>query len=408
MRVAFIVTEFPKTTETFTLREIAQMRRKGHDVRIFYLTRFQNRQVQHDFAAELMPLAFGAPYLLDKRVVGASLRSVGRKPGSVLSALSAIVRNYWKHPVLLTKSLALLPKMTWMAQEIAGWKADHVHATFAGHPGTCAWLVERLTGTPFSMSCHAHDIFRTQAMLGEKISRAAFVRPISLYNQEFIRRKVPGVDGAKLHVVHCGVDTQALRKSERAPGEQFRILYVGSLQVRKGVDTLLRAMTELSDARCQIIGDGPQRAELEQLSRSLKLENVVTFSGAQPFERIGRTFDESDVLVVPSILGPGGRAEGIPTVIMEALAHEVPVVASNLTGVPEIIRDRETGYLVDPGDSAQLASTLRLIAEDGATASACAVRGRQLVCAEFDLSTNVAALERLMALSLRTPAGVAA
>jgi colanic acid/amylovoran biosynthesis glycosyltransferase len=396
MRIAFIVTEFPKVTETFTLREISRLQELGHEVRIYYLTKFRQDQTQHKFAKPLLAVARGAPYVLGGHVLRSVFRAARSRPAKTARALATLIRSYRGNPVLLLKSLVLFPKILWIAEDVQEWGGEHVHATFSGHPGTCAWIINHYMAVPYSMSCHAHDIFRSQAMLGEKINKASFVRPISQYNRQFIQTHVPEVDASKLHVVHCGVDTGNTRIAQVPTDTPLRVLYVGSLQVRKGVDVLLKALASVEGVACEIIGDGPQRQELHKLAQDLGLQDRVIFRGALPFEEVSLAFHRSHVLAVPSIVGPGGRAEGIPTVIMEALAHSVPVIASRITGIPEIVRDGETGFLVEPGDSAGLAEAIRFVERNREEAAARAQRGRSLVCSEFDLATNIAALEKLI------------
>jgi glycosyltransferase involved in cell wall biosynthesis len=192
------------------------------------------------------------------------------------------------------------------------------------------------------------------------------------------------------------VDTGNTSVAQITMDGPLRVLYVGSLQVRKGVDILLKALATVNGVACEIIGDGPQRQELHKLAHDLGLGDRVVFRGALPFEEVSLAFHRSHVLAVPSIVGPGGRAEGIPTVIMEALAHGVPVIASRITGIPEIVRDGETGFLVKPGDSADLAEAIRFVERNREEAATRALRGRSLVCSEFDLTTNIAALEKLI------------
>lgn len=393
MRIAYVVTYFPALTETFIIRELLEFNRAGAEIRVYHLTRFREREVVHEFARPAIRWARPSPRLYGKSAIAAFFRAMAREPSTVFKMVSRICASYWGEPVLMMKSLALVPKSLWVAEDISAWKADHIHAGFAGHPATCAWIVHRMTGVPYSVSCHGHDIFRSQTLLDEKLSRAAFVRPISEYNKQFLIDRVPRLKDCPIKVIHCGVDTQHLEAFPPTIGPTFQILLVGSLQARKGVDVLLRALAEgsdLGDWACTIVGGGPDRQKLERLTDELGLAGKVEFRGGLPYEEVAQAYRRAHVLVVPSVFGPGGRAEGIPTVIMEALAHCRPVIASELTGIPELVRDGETGYLFPPGNSAALGRALERIRDDPETATALAERGRELVIAEFDLPTNVA------------------
>ncbi len=399
MRLAYIVTEFPKITETFIQRELLEFHRQGHEVRLYHLTPFRRGELVHDFAKPTLAWARGRPYLLDAAVLGALARASARRPLTLLGLVFRISAACWRRPAVLAKSLAILPKSLWMAEEVRVWPASHIHAGFAGHPATSAWIVNRMTGLPFSVSCHANDIFRTQVLLDEKLSRAAFVRAISAFNKSFLLERLPGLDEDRIEVIHCGVDTRQIEAL--GPPEEsgrFHVLYVGSLEPKKGVEVLLRALArgpDLGEWDCEILGDGPERQTLEALAERSGLKERVTFRGAQPGAEVSRALARANVLVVPSVVGPGGRAEGIPVVIMEALAHRRPVIASRLTGIPELIAHEKTGYLIPPGDDEALRRALETVRREPEGAFAAAVRGREKVEAEFDVAVVAARQLRL-------------
>lgn len=412
MRLGVIVSEFPKVTETFVLRDLIEFHRHGHEVRIYHLTAFRRNEVVHDFARPTLSWTRPRPYLFGRAVIGALVRALGRHPGTLAAIVRDLIRGYRRRPVLLAKSLFILPKCLSFAEDLAAWKVDHVHAEFAGHPATCAWIVGRMTGLPYSVSCHAHDIFVTQAMLDVKLGEAAFVRAISDFNRRFLLARVPGLDGGRIEVIHCGADLAKIPPLEPPPAEgEFRILYVGSLQIRKGVHVLLRALAAaraLGDWSCGIIGGGPEEKKLERLAADLGLRDRVRFHGPLPFEQVSRALAQAHVLVVPSIVLANGRTEGIPTVIMEALAHQRPVIATRVSGVPELVEDGETGYLVPPADERALAGALERLREDPETGHRLAQQGRRRVLAEFDAAKNAAAqLSRFARFSATASRGAA-
>lgn len=391
MRLAVIVSEFPKTSETFVMRDLLSFHELGAEIRLYYLAPYRHSETLHDFARPVLDWVHHERMLLSRRVLGGAARTLVR-PGALRAVIGDMVRGYAREPELLAKSLALLPKISAIAEDMAAWGADHVHAAFAAHPATAAWAVRRLTGIPYSVSCHAHDIFTTQAFLPVKLGEAAFVRAISDYNRDFLLRHVPGLRPDQIRVIHCGLDLQALQPLPPAPrGPDFNILFIGRLVPQKGVDVLLRALALPEagpDWRLDILGDGPERAALEGLCRQLGLEGRVRWHGNQPFESIARALAAAHVLATPSIIGPGGRTEGIPTVLMEALALHRPVIASQVSGIPELVVHGRTGLLVPPGDAAALAGALRAIALDPPRAAAMAEAGRKLVEQEFDLRVN--------------------
>jgi len=397
VRIGIIVSDFPKVTETFILRDLVHNHHSGHEMRIFHLTPWRKDEVVHGFAQQTLGWATTFPFLFDSRVLGALARALIRHPLTLLVIISTIIREFLTEPANMLKALAIVPKSLAMAENLAAWETHHIHAEFAGHPATAAWIVHRMTGLPFSVSCHAHDIFRTQRLLKQKLTAASFVRCISEFNRNFLRQRFPQLIDHPLPVIHVGVDTQNIQPLLAAHSDTFHILYVGSLQIRKGINFLLQALAQLAGEgaaslpanwRCDIVGDGPEAKNLAALAQKLGLDSQVTFHGAQPFEQVSRFLTHCNLLTVPSIEAAGGRTEGIPTVIMEALAHQRPVIASRLSGIPELIVDGDTGYLITPGDAAGLATAITHVANNPDAAMDTARRGRRRIEQEFDMVTN--------------------
>jgi colanic acid/amylovoran biosynthesis glycosyltransferase len=226
------------------------------------------------------------------------------------------------------------------------------------------------------------------------------VRSISRYNIAFLE-KLDGFPTDKLQLVRCGV-TRAIVRKEGPPApvnEPLRILYVGSLIKKKGVNHLIDALAALpADLKwgARIVGGGDLAESLAAQAHSLGLDDRIKFEGPQPAEAVAQAFAKAHVAVVPSIVGDQGRIEGIPVVVMEALAHGIPVIASALSGIPELVEDGVTGYLLPPGDSAAIANAIKRIAADWDTAAAIAARGRERVSAEYIVEDNARKLATLM------------
>jgi colanic acid/amylovoran biosynthesis glycosyltransferase len=392
LRLAIIVVEFPSVTETFIARDVAKFIERGHAVRLYHLGPYDHEAPVHAFARPVVDIARGHAFLFSRPVLRALGRALLRRPGRLAGIFGRIVAACWREPAHLAKSLAIVPKSLAIAEELAAWPADHVHAEFAGHPGTAAWIVGRMTGLPYSMSCRAHDIFVTQALLGPKVAESAFVRTISDYNVGFLSQALPAFDRTKAFVVHSSIDAGAIEAEPVRRGETFRVLFVGSLEQRKGADVLLRALAAASGLgrwRCDLIGEGPLRGRLEALARELGIADRTHFLGARPFEEVAAHYRAADVVVAPSGYGPRGRTEGIPNVVIEGLAHRRPVITTAISGIPELIEEGVTGRLVAPGDVAALARALEEVECDPAAAAAMAEAGHRAVRADFDLERNV-------------------
>jgi glycosyltransferase involved in cell wall biosynthesis len=386
MRLAVIVTEYPKFTETFILRDVMKFLEFGAEVRLYHLSPFNQSEVLHEFARPTREIARHVGL-----VNGLNLTRFAAQLPRLVGPLASIGAQQGRKPVLAGKSAVVSVAASAIARELAIWGADHIHAEFAGHPATAAWVIHRLTGIPFSVSCRAHDIFRTQRLLAEKLGAAAFVRTISRYGRDFLVENVRGLRADDIQVIHSSVDVDNIPRLGPPPREAgFHIVYVGSLQMRKGVDLLLRALAALDipDWHCSLAGDGPERASLTDLSAQLGLSQRVTFLGKQDFSEVSRLYERAHVIAVPSVIGPSGRTEGIPNVAIEGLAFQRPVISTNVSGIPELIRAGETGYLITPGSVEELVQALLTVQAQPDAAYDIARKGRALVEAEFSLAVN--------------------
>lgn len=388
MKLAVIVTEYPKSTETFIYRDLLAFHEAGCEVVLYHLAPFRHDQPLHAFAAPtrdwVRDIGFVRP--------GAVVRAL-RRPLAVAAAVARMTAAYARHPKLLAKSLALVPKALAIAEDARAQGCTHVHAEFAGHPATAAWLGHRAGGLPYSVSCRAHDIFRTQALLAEKLGEAQAVRTVSAFGATFLRARVAGMATRDIHVIHSSVPVARIAPVETLPATApFRILYVGALEPKKGVEHLLTALArvggDLGDWHLDAIGHGPSAAALKAQAAALGLADRVTFHGAKPFEAVAAAYARAGVCVAPSVIGPDGRQEGIPNVMIEALAYQRPAITTAISGIPELIADGETGLLVPPGDPAALGQALLRVYRDPAAALAMARRGRAHVEREFDLAVN--------------------
>ena len=395
LRIAFIVTEYPKTTETFIMRDVMEFSGHGCALLIFSLTHFNKLDLLHDFAKPTQAWARDYAYFASWDVIAALGHFMWRSPGRLARVVYDIVRGSAHDSVSLLKSLFILPKSLRIARELMQWQADHVHAAYAGHPATAAWIIKRMTEIPFSASSHAHDLFETQALLAMKLPEAELVRTISNFNKRFILDHVPALADRPPEVIHVG--TYLTDDPQRVPLDQidgFRVLYVGSLEQRKGVDLLIGAFARRrqADWQLEIIGDGPERPRLEEMVQKARLSDAIIFRGAQPNEAVRAAMLRSSLLVVPSRIGARNQTEGLPTVIVEAFAALLPVVATRLTGIPEIVLHERTGLLFEMEDESGLGDALVKIAEDAPRAAQWASAGRALVEAEFDQKKNALAL----------------
>ena len=398
-RVAYGVSRFPTTTETFVVREMNALVDGFPDVEIELFSLFPAATEFLHPSAERWMAGLQRPTVAEAAV--ASLWWSARRPVELARAVGTIVRAAWRSPASLAKSLATLPLAAAHARRLRvdSERVDHVHVHFASYPTLAAWLIRRLTGIPYSFTAHAYDIFIDQALLAEKVAEAEFVVTISEFNRSLLRR-FGGDDVTPVHVVHCGISPETYAFRARAiPSEgPIRAICVAALEEKKGHEVLFSALAgasgELERLEVDLVGDGPLRGELESRVAALSLGGRVRFHGSQPESRVRQMLDEADLFVLPSKVSSTGQMEGLPVSLIEALAAGLIAVSTNLSGIPELIRDGDTGYLAEADDPESLAAALtRAITSDQVDPA----RGRALVESEFDLADSAAAMHDLLA-----------
>jgi glycosyltransferase involved in cell wall biosynthesis len=283
----------------------------------------------------------------------------------------------------------------------------HIHAHYATHPALAAWIISRLTGITYSITVHAHDIFVRTAMLATKLRSAAFVVAISEYNREYLVRRLGTWVDEKIIVIHCGIRPELYpqRAHSDTPNERasapFQIIHVGSLQAYKGQQYLIKACALLRQRAipfyCKIVGSGEELQRLQRLVQEEGLQEWITFMGARTQQEVAQLLSHADCYVQPSIVTSAGKMEGIPVALMEAMAAGVPCIATQISGIPELIRHQVTGWLVVPKDVQGLADCLDVVYRDPVGAAQVARAGRHVVLDQFDLSANVHQLAARMA-----------
>jgi glycosyltransferase involved in cell wall biosynthesis len=404
--LAYVIARFPLLSETFILREILELKHQGWEFDTYSVSRARS-QVRHPETAALEP-SVRTRKPLSPATVGSTGRLLRRDPRLCARLFARTVLGNRRSPEFLVKGLAVLPWAVEIAETMRRQRVRHIHAHYGTHPTLVAMLAAKILGIGFSFTVHAHDLFVNTTMLAEKVRAARFVVPISDYNRACLQRLTGPLPDSRLPVVRCGIDLEAypfrlaLEASSAASGNR-RILAVGSLQEYKGHDRLIRACALLRERRpdwtfqCDIVGEGGLRPQLEGLISGLELQDRVRLLGGKDQQTVRRLMEEASVLVLPSVVSRSGQMEGLPVTLMEAMAVGTPVVATRLSGIPELVRDGDTGLLVPPDDPAAIRDAVLACWRDPAAAADRARRGRALVEQEHDLQKNVEKLSRLFA-----------
>jgi glycosyltransferase involved in cell wall biosynthesis len=341
---------------------------------------------------------------LSPRILASQLFFLRRRPRAYLGAVWAVLRGTWRSPNFLVGGIAIFPKVAHAARRMEAQGVRHVHCHFANHPALAGFIVRRLTGIPYSFTAHGSDLHVNRLMLREKVAEAAFVATVSHYNRRIIAAECGADD--KVVVIRCGVDTRVFSpRGTSVPGRPFRILCIGTLHEVKGqrylVDACRTLVDESVDAVCTLVGSGQDERALRRRISELGLTDRVRLVGSRTRDQIAALLADADVLVAPSVPTRQGKREGIPVVLMEAMASGVPVVASDLSGIPELVEDDVTGLLAPPGDAGAIATALARLHADEELRCRLGAAGRERVERDFDVRRNALALAR------NFPAGVA-
>jgi glycosyltransferase involved in cell wall biosynthesis len=404
LTVAYVMSRFPKLTETFILAELEAMDRAGVRIELHPLLRQTGEPVQpaaERWVERAHYLPFLSPAIL--RSQWTFLRDPARRR-RYLRAFADMIAGTWRSPNFLLGGLGIFPKVVHTSLAMVEEGVDHVHCHFANHPALAGWLVHRLVAIPYSFTAHGSDLHVDRTMLPAKVAEAAFVVTISADNQAVIEATCRSSAEGKVDVIHCGIDPAAFRPVVRPADGPLRIIAVGTLHEVKGQVHLIEACRRLAERgvgfTCRFIGDGPDRATLEARVAELGLAHMITFAGRLTSDAVAAALGEADVLAAPSVPTRGGKREGIPVVLMEAMATGLPVVASRLSGIPELVTDGVDGLLVAPGDAGALADALARLAADPAMRARLGAAGRERVVRDFDVDRNAASLAARIRASL--------
>jgi len=388
-RIAYIVSRFPQVSETWFVREIDALDATG-DFDISLLSLFSPMD------PTVHPAAKRWLAVLRQGSVAGALRGVPywlvHNPSALLGSLPPIIWAFGRNPKLLARSVVTWAIALGHARIVRSRDIEHLHAHFATYPALAAWVVGRLTDVPYSFTAHAHDIYIDQSFLRRLLQDASFCCTVSEFNAAFLAR-YDAEGRTPLHVVHMGVDPDRYVFRPRTPprGGTVRVACVASLREYKGHRVLFEALAfgrpgPLDRVELDVVGSGELREKLEELARALGIAERVRFLGALTEPQVAELLERAHLFVLPSIIVKGsGWMEGIPVSLMEAMAVGLPVVTTRLSGVPELVRDEQTGLLADESDPVSLAESLtRAVEEPAGDVERRLTAARALVEAEFD------------------------
>jgi len=398
MKIAYMMSRFPKISETFILYEILEQERLGNSVEVYPLLR-EHQPVMHPEAERMVERAHFHPFI-SLPIIFANLYFILRRPMTYFKTLFEVLGGTVGSKNFFFGAMAYLPKSVRFAYEMKQQGIQHIHAHFCNHPALAALIIHRLTGIPFSFTAHGSDLHKDKRMLDKKTAASAFAVAISNFNKGEMVKACGESRRDKIQIIRCGIDPEVFLPTHQKNGKRlFRIICVASFEEVKGHKYLVEACRLLRDARigfvCDLIGDGPVAGQIAKQIAEADLKDKVIMHGSRKRQEVADMMRAADVKVLASVPTAEGKREGIPVVIMEAMASGLPVVSTQLSGIPELVDDGRTGILVQPGDAKALFLALQKFHKDPELRFKMGRAGREKVLREFNLRVNAAKLADL-------------
>lgn len=392
MKLGYLLGTFPKLSESFIEREIVALRRAGRAPLLFALERGDLAVAREEARAIAAEVRY-VPAVLSARVLVAKMRYSLTRPIRTLSAsLGYIVGgladlDHFPGELLRSARAFALAR----ALERAG--IEHLHVHFGSFPASCAWIACRLTGIPYSLSVHAWDIYAQGVHLRAKLADARRVVFCHRAALDFARQRYPEVSADHFELIHHGVDPGRFVVPERDGSPPLRVLAVGRLEVKKGFTRLVEAAEILArrgiDFQMDIIGAGPLAEVLARMIDQPGVRDRVRLLGRQPREKVIAAMARADVLAMPCLIARTGDRDGIPNVVLEAMASGLPIAGSEHAGLAEALAHEVHGLLSPMDDPAALAESLERFAREEGLAARLGAAGRRRVEQMFNLDANV-------------------
>lgn len=402
MKLGYAYSRYPVLSQTFCDTEMIELERRGHEIVLASLYP-PKTEIRHEYLARMRARVQYAP---DKHALEKLVR-VAKKKGRWPEALVAEhERKYgpdYKAALRARNALFFADVF-----ERAGVRHAHVH--FANRAAHTALFLKAISGITFSITAHGQDFMTdlgSAELLREICNGAEFVAAETNYSRDLLAAQCPE-SAAKTFRVYNGID---LAKFPAPPAVMtrregpIRIVSIARLVAFKGFDVLLDACAELKaagcDFTCEIIGDGALRDELHARAAHLNFADHVHFAGEQSQDRVGAALRECDIFVLASVVDDRGASDVFPTVIAEAMASGKPVVSTTVAGIPELVAEGATGFLVAPRDHKALAAAIRRLIDGPALRNDFGAAGRRRIETEFAIGATI---EPLLELLARTPA----
>jgi colanic acid/amylovoran biosynthesis glycosyltransferase len=383
-RLGYLFERFPSFTQTFCAREIAELYRQGVRPPVFSI-----RRPKDDRPLGIPLKNIPIFYLPDTNSLEFKLKT---------KLISPQLTKAWSGSGDL-RDKSRFREAVYLGSKLRKAGVAHLHVHFAGLASRTAWWIKRLFGIPYSFTGHANDIFcpkpDQRTTLKDLIDAASFVVTVSDYSAGRLRRDFPN---AKIFRVYNGLDLSLFRRATPKT-DPLKMISVGRLIEKKGFPYLIEACAQLrtheTPFTCEIVGDGPDREQLEQLIRSLNLKGQVRLLGPKTQPEIIELLAQSSLFVFPAIHDRSGDTDNLPTVLIEAMASGLPIVATNIAGIPEIVRPEVNGLLIPEKNSSELGIAIQKLQTHPEQLQEYGAKSVSLAEKHFSLSNTVAQLAQI-------------
>jgi colanic acid/amylovoran biosynthesis glycosyltransferase len=392
VRIAYLINQYPTVSHSFIRREILALERSGLEVLRVAVRGWVDKAASTADADERLRTRYllqgGAAPMLK-----AALSCLVRRPLRFAKALFSAVRFSRGSLRPLPLHLVYLAEACLLQRWLARAGCDHLHAHFGTNAAEVAYLCQRLGGPGFSFTVHGPEEFDMPAALhiAEKVREARFVVAISSFGRSQLLRWIDASDWPKIRVVHCGLDGEFSAQPLTPPPPTPQLVCVGRLCEQKGQLLLLRAVHRLREqgTRVQLVlaGDGEMRRDVEALIAELGIGDQVRITGWIGGPTVRQEILEARALVLPSF------AEGLPVVLMEAMALGRPVITTYIAGIPELVTPGDTGWLIPAGDVQALSEAMQaVLTHDDAELAAIGARARARALERHSIDTEAGKL----------------
>jgi colanic acid/amylovoran biosynthesis glycosyltransferase len=393
VKIAYILNTYPQPSQSFIRREIRALEAAGHEVSRLAMRAADvplvDVQDKEEATKTQYVLKTGAPALL-----GALARALWQNPARFLRAFKMALRLGSASEIGRLRHMIYFAEAAFVARQMTANGATHAHAHFGTNAATVAMLSHLLGGPKYSFTVHGPEEFDAPRALslGDKIHHSAFAVAISQFGRSQLCRWTDHGDWARIKVVHCGIEPAKFDAPAPMPAGPRRLVAIGRLVEQKGQLALVEALARTqAPIHLTLIGDGEMRSQIEALSAQHGLANRITLTGWVDEARIKHELAQAHALVMPSF------AEGLPMVVMEAMAAARPVIATYIAGTPELVQPEKTGWLVPAGDVDALANAMDRFAQtDDTTLAQMGQNARTRVLQRHDIDVEAAKLAAAM------------